>query len=181
MTYLSLLRGINVSGQKKIKMADLKGLYESLGFARVVTYIQSGNVLFDANEADPADLQTRLEHAIAGHFGFEVPVIIRTAAELERAICDCPFDAIDVAEEGTQYLVTFLGGEPDAAGIDKLQPFVQDSESLVLRGQSVYLHCPRGYGRSKLSNSLLENKLGVAATTRNWKTLCKLQELAKAR
>ena len=181
MTYLSLLRGINVSGQKKIKMADLKALYESLGYARVVTYIQSGNVWFDAGNADAAALKVRLESAIADHFGFDVPVLIRTLPELEKVIADCPFGDIDVAEEGTRYLATLLGDAPDVAAIDKLRPFVHDSESLIVRDRVVYLHCPLGHGRSKLSNNLIENKLGVTATTRNWKTLCKLRDLATTR
>lgn len=178
MKYISLLRGINVSGQKKIKMAELKALYESLGLARVVTYIQSGNVLFDSDEADPVTVQHCLQAAIAERFGFDVPVLVRTSEELDEAIARCPFGDIDIETQGTQYLVTFLSHAPAPEHLERLQSYAHESESLVVRERLVYLHCPNGYGRSKLSNTLLERVLVVTGTSRNWKTLCKLNQLA---
>lgn len=176
--YISILRGINVSGQKKIKMADLKSLYEQLGFKNIVTYIQSGNVIFDSSTTNKADLKTKIEAAIEKTYHFHVPVEIRTNRELENIIKNCPFGSVDLEEDGTKVLVTFLSSAPSKAKITDIQQYVVAPEELVVRKNEVYLYCPNGYGRSKLSNTFLEKKLGIDATTRNWKSVHKLYELS---
>lgn len=178
MKYISVLRGINVSGQKKIKMADLKSLYESLGFQNVVTYIQSGNVIFDAGSSDKNELKTTTEKAIEERYAFHVPVDIRTHREISDIIDNNPLGPVDPQKNGTKVLVTFLSAEPAAEKIAGLQHHVAEPEQLFVMGKEVYLYCPNGYGKSKLSNTFLEKKLGVGATTRNWKSVLKLYELS---
>lgn len=176
--YISILRGINVSGQKKIKMADLKSLYELQGFHNIVTYIQSGNVIFDATVKDKTDLKTTIEKAIEKKYKFHVSVEIRTNNEIENIIKNCPFGSVDLVEDGTKVLVTFLSSNPTRAKVADVMKYVFAPEKLFIRGKEVYLYCPNGYGKSKLSNTFLENKLGIEATTRNWKSIHKLYELS---
>lgn len=178
MKYISILRGVNVGGQKKIKMADLELLYQSLGFQHVVTYIQSGNVLFEATVENISDIKERIEKAIETKYEFHVPVEIRTNREIGDILRNCPFGSVDLAKDGTKVLVTFLSSNPSEARISDLQKYVKPPEQLIVEGKEVYLYCPNGYGKSKLSNAFLENKLGAQATTRNLKTVTKLHELS---
>ena len=178
MTYISLLRGINVAGQKKIRMADLKALYISLGFYDVQTYIQSGNVIFDS-ELGVDEIVTLIEKAISKQYGFEVPVQVREVGVFEKLIVECPFTELDLVKEGTRVMVTFLENLPSEDNVAKLMTYVKEPERLVLYGRQIYLHCPNGYGKTKLSNTFMEKKLGVSATTRNWKSVVKLYELGR--
>ena len=178
MRYISLLRGINVSGQKKIKMADLKLLYQSLDFENVVTYIQSGNVIFDSKSKNKTDLKTIIEAAIEKKYKFYVPVFIRTKNDFDKILKNLPFKSIDVDNDGTIVLVSFLSNNPAKITHTDIQQYVKSPEKLVIKGKEVYLYCPNGYGKSKLSNNFLENKLAVKTTTRNWKSIHKLVELS---
>jgi len=178
MKYISLLRGINVGGQKIIKMVDLKSLYEFLGFRNVTTYIQSGNVIFDTNIKNKTDLQKRIEEGIESKYEFHVPVEIRTNCEMGDIIKNCPFGKVDLLEYGAKILVTFLFLEPEESRVADLKKYVIAPEKLVLFKKEIYLYCPNGYGKSKLSSTLIENKLGIEATTRNWKSVHKLYELS---
>lgn len=171
MRYLALLRGINVSGHKKIKMADLRALFEALSFKQVQTYIQSGNVIFESDAQNVTNLKVIIETAILQRFEFQVPIELRTLEELTQVVRDCPFPALDLQKDGTQVLVTFLADRPAATSVNNLKACVIAPEKLVVSGSEVYLYCPNGYGKSKLSNTFLETKLGVAATTRNWKSV----------
>lgn len=164
---LSLLRGINLGSHNKISMPELKELYEALGFKNVRTYIQSGNVAFDCEEKDEEKIAGKIEKAILEKFGHEVKVLIRTKEELERLISKNPFEKMD---EGRRY-VTFLEKAADASAAEKIAPFKSSSEDFVISGREIYMYVPDGYGRTKLSNNLIERKCGVAATTRNWKTV----------
>lgn len=177
--YISILRGINVSGQKKILMADLKALFESLSFNNVVTYIQSGNIIFEHPSEDKAEIKSKIESAIETKYNFQVPVEVRTDLEFKTILDDCPFENIDLDKDGTKVLITFLSAKPSADKLTEARKFAADSERMELHDQVIYLHCPNGYGRSKLSTTFLEKKLGVVATTRNWKTVSKLYELAQ--
>ena len=173
-----MLRGINVSGQKNIKINELKSLYEALGFQNVATYIQSGNVIFDTNLKDTGDLRIKIEQAIEDKYNFHVPLVLRSNLELKNIIENCPFDSIDLEEHGTKVLVTFLSSQPSEVKIAVIKKYVVAPEELVIRGKEAYLYCPNGYGKSKLSNTFIESKLGLVATTRNWKTVHKLYELS---
>ena len=173
MIYLSLLRGINISGKKKIIMKDLKALYASLGFTNVITYIQSGNVIFESDE-DENKLIEKIEKAITQNYGFDVPVQIRNVTKFEDIIKCCPFSDLDLEEEGTRVMVTFLAEEASEEFIKKLMTYLHKPERLVIMGKEIYLHYPNGYEKSKLSNNFIENKLQVQVTTRNWNTVVKL-------
>ncbi len=179
MKYISILRGINVSGQKKIKMADLKALYEEQGFESVTTYIQSGNVIFESKaKLNTEDLKKVIEKAIEEKYAFHVPVDIRTNQELEQIVGNCPYEEAKEEENGTKILVTFLQSAPSNQKQELLLEYVKSPERLTIQGREVYLYCPNGYGKSKLTNTFLERKLGISATTRNWKSVKKLHELS---
>lgn len=178
MKYISILRGINVSGQKKIKMIDIKALYESLGFCKVTTYIQSGNVIFESDEEDRTALISNIENAIEQMYEFHVPVDLRTKSELEQIMQKCPYEEANVEENGTKVLVTFLRSTPLKERVDELLKYVKHPERLVVDGTHIYLYCPDGHGKTKLSNTFLEKKLSTTATTRNFKSVKKLYELS---
>ncbi len=103
---------------------------------------------------------------------------IRTKLEFENIIKNNPFGPVDLVDEGTKVLVTFLRSKPNKVKVSNILKYVVSPEKLVVKGTEVYLYCPNGYGKSKLSNTFLENKLGVEATTRNWKSVHKLYELS---
>ena len=111
-------------------------------------------------------------------YKFHVPVEIRTKREIENIIKNSPFGLVDLAEDGTKVLVTFLCAKPDKVKVANVLNYVVLPEKLVVKGKEVYLYCPNGYGKSRLSNNFLENKLGVEATTRNWKSVHKIYELS---
>jgi len=173
-TYISMLRGINVSGQKKIRMADLRILYELLGFGNVQSYVQSGNVVFDSDEQDTGKLRISIEKQIETQFGFSVPVLIRTMHDFQRIIESHPF----AGEEAIRVLVTFLYEQPEASKWDALSQHKDKVDQFVLGRQEIFLFCPGGYGKTKLSNTFFEKKLDVIATTRNWKSVNALYEMA---
>jgi uncharacterized protein (DUF1697 family) len=172
-TYISILRGINVSGQKKIIMTDLKLLYEALGFSDVVTYIQSGNVVFKTNlKTTTTKLAKLIEDKIKGNYGFEVPVIIRTQNELQNIIDRNPF----TNDEIESLYVTFLSNQPNTNYLEKLENVNYLPDKFEIIDKEIYLSV-NSYGNTKLSNNFFESKLKVTATTRNLKTIMKLIEL----
>lgn len=171
-TYISILRGINVSGQKKIKMADLKVLFEKLGFINVQTYIQSGNIVFQFKETKAATLQQTIFNAIQKEYGFDVPNLILTPQEVESTLKNNPFKNIE------QVYFTFLSELPTQENIDKLATYNYPDEYYELEGKIIYSHFPNGAGRAKMSNNFFENKLKVMATSRNLNTTKKLLEMA---
>jgi uncharacterized protein (DUF1697 family) len=177
ITYITMLRGINVSGQKKIPMTDLKALYEQLGFKDIITYIQSGNVIFKTDPSSSTkELNKRIEKSIEEKFGFKVPVIIRTLDEMHIVIASNPL--VKEPDVDTEKLhVTFLEEKPLADHLSTINNPGVFSDRFFVVDSEVYLYCPNGYGNTKLSNTFFENKLKVKATTRNWKTVNKLFEL----
>ena len=134
MKYISLLRGINVSGQKKIKMADLKFLYEGLGFENVVTYIQSGNVIFDCNTRQVDEIKSAIERAIEDKYGFFVPVNMGTVEEYRHIIDSCPFEEARLEENGSKILISFLLSVPEESNIAELMKYVKLPERLIVDG-----------------------------------------------
>jgi uncharacterized protein (DUF1697 family) len=196
-TFISLLRGINVSGQNKIRILELKGMYQSLNLANVVTYIQSGNVIFDCEEQDPALLTTLIEAEIAQAFGTSVRVILRDKNRLRQIIDSNPF--LNQRNVDLEKLhVTFLSDSPAEQGLRNLPASGGDrlakeqlaktldskagnAEEFSVYDKEIYLFCPNGYGKTKFSNSFFEKKLNVSATTRNWKTVNALLEIANQR
>jgi uncharacterized protein (DUF1697 family) len=173
--YIALLRGINVGGHNKIKMAELKILLEEMGLHKVKTYIQSGNVLFES-EDDALSLRKRLEEGIEERFRFKVPVVLRTSEEWENVIKDCPY-APEELREGESINVAFLGEEPSEEGLERLNSYQNEMDHFQIIGKNVYLFFRHSIRDSKLAANL--PKLGVPATVRNWNTVLKLGELAQ--
>jgi uncharacterized protein (DUF1697 family) len=174
-TYIALLRGINVGKNNRIKMADLKSLLETMGLTKVKTYIQSGNVLFEAND-EAEQLCQRLEDEISKTFGFPVPVILRTAEEYEQIIRDCPY-SIDSLQEGESVQLAFLADEPCKEKLETLRMYKSDPDECFINRKEVYLFLRQSILDSKLAAQL--PKLGVPATVRNWKTVIKLSAMVQ--
>jgi uncharacterized protein (DUF1697 family) len=177
-TYISILRGINVSGQKLIKMDDLRKSYENLGFRSVTTYVQSGNVVFTGNKAKPDELAQTITQQIEKDIGFDVPVIVLTIDTLKQIINSNPF-LKDSDKDKTFLHVTFLSSKPQKFEISAIEEKKLSGEEISIADNAVYLYCPNGYGKSKLNNIFLETKLKVSATTRNWKTTNELFKIAQ--
>jgi uncharacterized protein (DUF1697 family) len=178
-TYITLLRGINVSGKKKVNMKVLKGLYESLGYQEVSTYIQSGNVVFKADKKkDKHIIAKEIEQKIAESYGFEVPILIRDVSEIQQIILENPFVTI-TGMDAQQLYVTFLSEEPLKEKLSLLQASDFFPEGFAVSGSEIYLNCTNGYGKTKLDNNFFERKLKVIATTRNWRTVNELLKMAE--
>ena len=172
--YVSLLRAVNLAGNNRVAMADLRRLYESLGFGGVATYVNSGNVVFSARATDVPRLPNRIERAIAARFGAPIDVITRTAGDLRDAIAANPFPT-EAAADPTKVVVVFLPASPAKAERDALAKPVAGPERLKLVGADLYVHYPDGQGRSKL-----KLPLKAPGTARNWNTVVKLAEMAAA-
>lgn len=176
--FIALLRGINVSGQKQIKMSELKTLFEKSGFQYVETYIQSGNVIFSSNETSAEKLSLKISSLIKKQFSFDAQVIVLTQENIEYVLNNNPF--LKKKKESEKLYVTFLAKSPSDENINKLNAIDYSPEEYIIDGRYIYLFVPNGYGKAKLNNNLFENKLKVFATTRNWKTVDKLFELSKS-
>lgn len=173
MRYVALLRGINVSGQKMIKMDALKLHFDMPGISNVVTYIQSGNVLFDTKETDNNKLRNKIEKQLTLKLGYDVPTIVRSLEEIKEAVDNCPFT--EELPERRVYII-FLSAAPPAALHTALDTYKNDAEEIKVIGQDLYI-VSGGIGKSKLTLALIEKKLGVTATMRNLTTSKKLLEL----
>lgn len=173
---LSLFRGINVGGHQKVSMKELKALHEMLGFQDVVTYIQSGNVVFNSDEADASQVSTSIADAFVQTFGFRVDVMVRSAAELAEIIARNPLQS-QALNEPKWLIVLFLATRPASTALEELQRAYHGPEEMRLIGQEMYIFYPEGIGRSKLTLAWIEKKLGTAGTGRNWNTLLQLHKL----
>ncbi|OJW72780.1 MAG: hypothetical protein BGO68_00580 [Candidatus Amoebophilus sp. 36-38] len=174
-TYISILRGINVGVQKRIKMEVLKDLYESLNFKFVRIYLQTGNIIFQTQDIPPSNLVNEIENKLKEALGFNVPVLIKTNPELQQIIEDNPFK-----EEPTTVYVTCLFIDTSSETIvNEINKVKAPTEQYYISKTEIYLYCPNGYGRTKLSNNFFEKKLKVYATTRNLNTLNKLLDISK--
>lgn len=176
-TYIALLRGINVSGQKKIKMADLRGYLQEFNFQNIRTYVQSGNVLFQSRGSNQIDLAKQIEKKIFEKYGFDVVVMVKTPHELVYVLENNPFIK-DQQEDTSRLYVTFLSDHPGQGCLQKLDTSDYSPEKFVLDGKDIYFFSPLGYGKARMSNNFFEQKLKVAATTRNWNTVNKLVGMA---
>jgi len=176
-TYVALLRGINVGGKNKIAMAELKSLFSSLGFEDVLTYIQSGNVVFRTARADVDALSAKIEREIAAVSGTKPAVLIRTPKELATIAERNPYLSRDA--DISKLHVVFLDQTPAKRAATALDPERSPGDEFTLRWREIYLHLPNGAGRSKLTIDYFERVLGARATQRNWKTLLKLVELSQ--
>lgn len=175
-TFIALLRGVNVGG-KKIKMADLQGQLQDLGLENVRTYIQSGNIVFNTEE-DAETAGSRISAMIGEAYGFEVPVIVRTVADLRAVVAGSPF-AKDPAKDNKRFYITFLAEAPSPERLADLAAYSFPEEEYFVEGKTIYFYSPNSYGRAKMNNNFFEQKLKVAGTTRNWRRTLKLIEMAE--
>lgn len=176
-TYISILRGINVSGKNLIKMDALKKMFENLQFKNIQTYIQSGNIIFSTQSNSVKSLETKIASQIKKDFGFDVLVIVLTAEKLRGIIQQNPFTK-DKQKDISYLYVTFLTDSPNEFDIKGILEKRSAGEEIEFGKNAIYLFCPGGYGQTKLNNNFLESKLKVNATTRNWKTANELLKLA---
>jgi uncharacterized protein (DUF1697 family) len=176
MTYLALLRGINVGGHHRVEMARLRSAFEALGFKSVKTLIQSGNVIFNAPKTLESALCRRIEAKLSTEFGFPIPVVVRTTDEVNKIVRSNPFlkqKGIDVS----RLHIVFLVQAPPAEALKKLRSLASPSEQLQCVGRDLYLYLPNGFGGTKLTPNVFDKSLSVSATARNWNTTTKLCEL----
>jgi uncharacterized protein (DUF1697 family) len=179
-TFISMLRGINVSGHRLVPMKELRQAYEALGLANVQTYVQSGNVVFDAAPQSSSKVAALLEAHLQRCLGFAVPVLVRSRSEFAKVVETNPF-AKQPTKDPTKFHVTFLASRPSAAALGSLDTTRDQADEYILADRQIYLCCPGGYGETKFSNGFFEKKLKVSATTRNWKTVLALHALAGQR
>jgi uncharacterized protein (DUF1697 family) len=172
--HLALMRGINVGGKNMLPMRDLAGMFEDAGCANVRTFIQSGNVIFTATASVSKGLAGVAASKIEERFGYNVPVVLRTAQQLRDVVSNNPFPG---AEEILH--VMFLADRPSPAKIAALDPNRSAPDSFIVRGQEVYLQLPNRVAASKLTNAWFDSQLGTVSTLRNWRTVTKLLEMMK--
>jgi uncharacterized protein (DUF1697 family) len=177
-TFIALLRGINVSGHRIIAMAKLKESCEAMGHTRVRTYLNSGNVIFDAKKGSAGQHGDGLEKRILQDFGHEVKVIVKTPAEMTQILSANPF-AKHAGAEGKFLHGMLLSGKPKMHTLEGIQLPAAKGEEVRLIENVLYLFLPQGAGKTKLNNALLERVLGVPGTARNWNTLTALEKLAR--
>ena len=176
-THVALLRGVNVGGKNKLPMADLRAMFEIAGCEAVETYIQSGNVVFKAE----AELATRIPGLIASaiedRFGFRVPVVVRALDELREVVTANPF--LDAVDDTKTLHVAFLADTPQDDRVAQLDPVRSPPDAFRVLGREIFLHCPNGMARTKLTNSYFDSKLETVSTVRNWRTVLTLLAMAE--
>ena len=174
--YISMLRGINVSGHKKILMKDLRAMYEALGYDNISSYVQSGNVIFSTKKKSLASLEKNIKAEIANTFSFDVPTLVRDLDYFENIINHNPYSEQTELDSKTPY-VLFLNTVPNEATIDIPE---KETGEFALQKDAIYIHYPDGAGKSKLTTNFFERKLEVSGTMRNWKTVLALRDMARA-
>lgn len=176
--HVALLRAINVGGRNKVAMSDLRDLLESLGFAGARSLLQSGNLVFPSDRLTGAALERRLEVETAKRFNLSVDFLCRTGKEWETIVAHNPFP--EAAEHDPSHLVVvFLKSAPPATDVKALQAAIVGPEVVRCDGKQLYAVYPAGIGESKLTNALIEKKLGTRGTARNWNTILKLAALVR--
>lgn len=175
-SWVALFRGVNVGGNNKLPMKELVALFEEAGCTGVCSYIQSGNVVFQA----PARVATSVAQTLPAHiekqFGFRPPIVLRSADALAEAIRSNPF--LERGIDPSFLHVAFLAEKPKPAAVAALDPSRSPGDELIVRGSDVFLHLPNGMGRTRITNAYLDSALKTISTARNWRTVLKLAELA---
>ena len=175
-TYVALLRAVNVAGKNLIKMEALRDCLEASGLCSVKTYLQSGNLVFQAGaQFSSRSLVDHIKKIILKKFGFSVSVIIRSPQELAKLIKEQA--SFGTGKSQSSLYFTFLAERPSKEGVQKLHEVPAKKDLFLLRGKEIFIYCANGYGRTKLTNSVIEKCLGEVATTRNWKTVRQLYEM----
>ena len=175
---ISMLRGVNLGPHNRIKMDELRGLYEALRLESPRSYVQSGNVIFRTKEKNSPQLMKKIQAGIRKKFGCCPEVILRTTEELRRVIAANPFPE-QTKSEPAKVLVTFLAGEPPRDAEANLNKFKDFPERLHLDGRELYIYFPNGAGRSKLPWSAVDKFLKVTGTARNWNSVQAMLEIAE--
>ncbi|MBK7133131.1 MAG: DUF1697 domain-containing protein [Bacteroidales bacterium] len=176
-SYISFLRGVNMSGHNSIKMTDLAALYNSLGFSEVRTYIQSGNVLFSDNRGiSESDIAQLIEKEILNKFSFVVPAMIRSVEELKALLSVNPF-LNEKDFDPAKMAVIFLHAKPSDIQIDKVSNINYPPDKFMIKGSEIFIFCPNGFGKTKLYTNFFEKKMGVTGTARNWKTITAILQM----
>ena len=168
--YVVLLRGINVGGHKKVPMAELRELLTKSGFENVRTYIQSGNIILKSKDKSRRNLEKIIQKSIFDHFGFEVPLIVKTRAELNSIFEACPFS--QEKKENSYFIM--LSDIPKSDVLNEVSNITFKNEEFVIIKDCLYFYSSAGYGKSKFNMNSFEKKLNVRATARNYKTMVKL-------
>jgi uncharacterized protein (DUF1697 family) len=177
ITYIAFLRGINVGGHKKIKMADLRLLLEGLGYKEVMTYIQSGNVIFNSLEEDREKLENQISETIKDHYGIEVPVLVKTRTEINKILGSNPYnDPEDLASNKIYFVL--LQEIPQKEDIEVTSAIIFENEKFIITPECVFIRYDLGAGKAKCGINFFESKLKIAATSRNYRTMTKLLELS---
>jgi len=176
-TYIALLRGINVSGHHKIKMVELKQLFINLDFENVITYIQSGNVIFESSEKNNSKIEEQIVEQVKKEFGHTIKVLVITKENLLTIFTSNPFLKDETIDTKALYII-LLKENYFIEGIKLIKPYITNNEELKIIGNCAYIHYPGGAGNSKLTINIIEKKLQTVATSRNWRTITKLVELS---
>ncbi len=173
--YVALLRGINLGGKNKLPMAELVALFDGAGGRDVRTYIQSGNVIFRATEARASRIPSVIAKGIADRLGFRAPVVLRKAAELRAVARGNPF--LRAVADPEALHVMFLADWPAPAKVAALDPERSPPDEFHVWRREIYLRCPGGVARTKLTNDYFDTRLATTSTMRNWRTVLKLVEM----
>jgi uncharacterized protein (DUF1697 family) len=183
-TYVALLRGINVGGKNMLPMKGLAALFAAANCDEVRTFIQSGNVIFRAAPSVAAQIPLLIAAEIERGFGLRVPVVLRSAEEMNAVLSGNPFLQPDATAapgdvEGKMLHVFFLADAPDAAAVEKLDPQRSSPDKYMLRGREIYARFSDGMAKTKLTNAYFDSKLKTISTARNWNTVLKLAAMMK--
>jgi uncharacterized protein (DUF1697 family) len=176
--FIAMLRGVNVGGHQKLNMEALRALGTGLGLQDVRSYIQSGNLVFRDDRADPGELVHRLQSAIEGKFGFKPGVVLRTAAELQKVVAKNPFAGRDGIEPG-RLLVLFLAEKPSPQACAQILALPSEPEEHVIHGHELYVYYPNGMARPRIPLVRIEKMLQCVSTGRNWNTVNTLLDMAR--
>ena len=174
--FVALLRGINVGGKNKLPMRDLAATFEAAGCTDVETYIQSGNVVYTTTSDGAAQIPQTISQRIAEQFGLDVPVIVRSSAELDEVVAQNPFLAEGADTDALH--VAFLAHPPRAEAVAALDPQRSPPDRFAVLGKEVYLCLPNGMARTKLTNAYFDRALSTISTMRNWRTVLTLAQMA---
>jgi len=178
-TYLSFLRGVNMTGHNTIKMTDLSELFIKTGLKDAETFIQSGNVVFsEIGDIPPSDLTSKIELAIQKRFNYIIPVMIRTRKELGELFASNPF-LKEPDFDPSKMAVIFLHDEPSDDQLQKVDDVDYPPDKFKIIGREIFTYCPNGFGKTKIYTNFFEKKMKVTGTARNWKTITTLLGIAE--
>lgn len=180
-THIAFLRGINVGGKNKLSMRSLVEIFVQTGCQDASTYIQSGNMIFRASQSIAAQVPKRVAQEIAKHFGYNTPVVVRTADQLRHAFTNNPFLSAEAAAPEDILHVMFLADQPSSDRIASLDPQRSQPDEFIVKSNplagEIYLKLPSGVAKTKLTNAYFDSKLRTVSTLRNWRTVGKLVDL----